>query len=306
MTEYSTLFGPVLSRRFGRSLGVDLVPFKTCSQSCVFCQLGRTPLPTTERHEYVPTGMIKDQLLAWKTSGGEADVVTLAGSGEPTLHIHFGEIAQFVKKELSFPTVLLTNGTLLYQEEVCAAAAAIDLVKVTMSAWDQTSYERLHRPDHEASFDRLIDGEIRLGQTRKGGLWVEVFLVDGINTDPADWQKMARIIQRINPDRIHINTAVRPAAESNIGPVSHDLLLRAAACFGEKAEVIADVSKLNVTSTFFSEEAVDALVKRHPSTAAEIATAFGVGIDSVMTVLDALLEQERIIRLEQQGDFYFK
>ena len=122
-SHFKYLFGPVLSRRLGRSLGVDLVPFKVCSYDCVYCQLGRTTQHTLERREWVPTSEVVAELEDWAQQGGQADIVTLAGSGEPTLHTGFGEILQTIRRLGDFRSALLTNGSLLHMPEVRTDAA---------------------------------------------------------------------------------------------------------------------------------------------------------------------------------------
>jgi len=134
--EYKYLFGPVPSRRFGRSLGIDLTPFKTCSLDCVFCQLGKTTCKTAQRDEFVPIQDVLAELSDWLKTNGNADVVTLSGSGEPTLHSKFGEVIEFVRKRSNIPMLLLTNGTMLHLPDVREAAAAANMVKASLSAWD--------------------------------------------------------------------------------------------------------------------------------------------------------------------------
>jgi wyosine [tRNA(Phe)-imidazoG37] synthetase (radical SAM superfamily) len=147
----------VPSRRFGRSLGIDLTPHKTCSLDCVFCQLGRTPEKTLERKTYVPTGDVIDEIDHWLQTDGNADYLTLSGSGEPTLHAEFGRVLAHLRRQ-PIPSVLLTNGTLLDRPEVREAAALARVVKVSLSAWDQKSFEWVNRPHRQLEFTTLVDG----------------------------------------------------------------------------------------------------------------------------------------------------
>ena len=139
MKKYDYLFGPIPSRRLGRSLGVDLIPYKTCSYNCVFCQLGRTPEKTLSRNNYVPHQKVCDEIYEWLKNDGKADYVTLSGSGEPTLHSNFGDVLKFVKEKSSIKTVLLTNGSLFHLPKVREAASQALIVKLSLSAWDQKS-----------------------------------------------------------------------------------------------------------------------------------------------------------------------
>ena len=126
--KYRYLFGPVPSRRFGRSLGVDLTPYKTCCHDCVFCQLGRTTNKTIRRREYVPTERVIEELKHWLSSDGQADYITLSGSGEPTLHTGFGKILDFIRTNTDIPAALLTNGAMLYLPAVRQAASTANVV----------------------------------------------------------------------------------------------------------------------------------------------------------------------------------
>ncbi|MDY7035834.1 MAG: radical SAM protein, partial [Thermodesulfobacteriota bacterium] len=175
MVDYRYLFGPVPSRRFGRSLGVDLNPYKTCSLDCVFCQLGRTTKKTITRREYVPTESVLSELHEWLNEDGRADYITLSGSGEPTLHSRFGDVLQFIRSQSTIPAVLLTNGTMLNLQEVREAAACADVVKTSLSAWDQPSYIWMNRPYPQLRFDHLIEGQKAFRAQFNGQLWVEVF-----------------------------------------------------------------------------------------------------------------------------------
>ena len=138
--RYKYLFGPVPSRRFGRSLGVDLTPYKTCSQDCVYCQLGRTTRKTVLRKEYAPLHAVLEEISDWLSADGEADYITLSRSGEPTLHVLFGDVIEFIRLNSRIPSVLLTNGSLFHLPEVRHAASCADIVKISLSAWDQPSY----------------------------------------------------------------------------------------------------------------------------------------------------------------------
>ena len=153
MGDYKYLFGPVPSRRLGRSLGVDLTPHKTCSLDCVFCQLGRTTEKTIARQEYVPTDKVLAELAEWLDRDGQADYITLSGSGEPTLHSGFGKVLEFIRSKSVIPAVLLTNGTMLQLPEVREAAACANVVKISLSAWNQASYEWVNRPHNQLRFE---------------------------------------------------------------------------------------------------------------------------------------------------------
>lgn len=277
---YQYLFGPISSRRLGRSLGIDLTPLKTCSMNCVFCQLGDSAQAVNRRTEYVPTDHVIAELACWLKEDGVADHITLAGSGEPTLHTGFGSVLGWIKKNTSIPSVLLTNGSLLYLPAVRDAAALADKVKVTLSAWDEASFQQLHCPAKGSTFKQLVEGERAFRQQFSGELAVEVFVVAGINDTPAAMRRIGALIGDIGSDRIDVNTAVRPPADPSVRAVLPETLQELAEVLGPKASVTASFPHKTASRVdVFSEESVLRLVQRHPMTTKEISDAFNVPIE---------------------------
>jgi len=305
MTDKKILFGPVPSRRFGRSLGVDLTPYKTCSLDCVFCQLGRTTNKTLLRREYVPIDTVLEELDSWLRANGHADYITLSGSGEPTLYSRFGEVLAFAREKSSIPTALLTNGTLLHLPEVRSAAAIAHVVKVSLSAWDQASYGWVNRPHPELTFDRLLEGLKEFRSEFKGALWLEVFLISGMNALPEEVRRIAALAEDIAPDRIHLNTAVRPPAEAFVGPVSQERLASLCPLFHPGAEVIAEFSSETEAGLKADKETVLAMVKRRPCTAEQIAHVFGMHLNEVAKYLGNLLRTGLIQQSRKNGEVYY-
>ena len=240
MSDFHHLFGPVPSRRLGRSLGIDLVPLKTCSFDCVFCQAGRTTCQTLERKEYVSLREVLAELDAWLAAGGTADYVTLAGSGEPTLHSRFGEVLEAVGARCGARRALLSNGSLFHLSEVRAAAAHADLVKVSLSAWDEATFAAVNRPHTELTVEAVAAGLSAFRAEFTGTLWLEVFVVAGVNDSPDGIAGIAETARSIRPDRVHLNTVVRKPAESSARPVSAEALEAFAGMFVPRADVIAD------------------------------------------------------------------
>ena len=307
MKNYKYLFGPVPSRRFRRSLGVDLTPYKTCSLDCVFCQLGRTVKKTISREEYVPIEEVLLELGEWLESGGQADYITLSGSGEPTLHSRFGDVLEFVRKKSTIPAALLTNATLLSIPEVREAARIANVVKVSLSAWDQASFEWMNRPHPELVFEEVVQGQKAFREMFKGSLWMEVFIVRGINSSPKDVEKIARFAREIRPDRIHLNTVVRPPAESFATAPSRTQLEELCPLFHPKAEVIAEFDSSLTTNVKVNEDMIFTMLQRRPCTAQDIAEIFGLHINEVSKYLGKLLRKDLIrARRNEEGVYYTK
>ncbi len=295
MHRYCHLFGPVPSRRLGWSLGVDLTPFKTCTLDCVFCQLGRTTVKTAERREYVPTESVKRELGDWLKRDGKADFITLAGSGEPTLHTRFAEIIDFIHQRSAIPVALLTNGTTLCLPEVRDGACRADLVKVTLAAWNEKLFDFIHRPCQGVTLQRLLEGESQLRQAFHGQLWVEVFLLRGINSTADDVRRMAPLVRALKPDRVHLNTAIRPPAEPLAKAVSRSRLEELASLFDPSAEVVAEFSSPTRPSLIrANERLILSLLRRRPSTALQISGACNLHGNESAKYLGRLLRRGAI------------
>jgi len=304
--KYQYIFGPVPSRRFGRSLGVDLLVPKTCSLDCVFCQLGRSRKKAIERREYVPTKKVIDELGQWLSSGVEADVITLSGSGEPTLHSRFGEVIEYLRSKSNVPVVLLTNGTMLHLPEVREGAALANVVKVSLSAWDQASYELINRPHDDLAFENLVEGERKFREVFKGELFLEVFLVRGINSAPEDVKRIAELARVIRPDRVQLNTAVRPPAENFVEPLSRDELELLAQLFDPPAEIIAEFGGKQARNIKANEQAILSMLERRPCTAEEIAEVFDMNLNEVSKYLGILMGQNLIQPEKRHSLVYYR
>ena len=306
MKDYKYLFGPVPSRRFGRSLGVDLSPYKTCSLDCVFCQLGRTTQRTVTRQEYVPTDMVLSELEDWLKADGRADYITLSGSGEPTLHSGFGEILEFIRSKSTIPAALLTNGTMLDFQEVRDAASLANVVKVSLSAWDQASYGWVNRPHPQLLFDNLVEGQKAFRSQFKGQIWMEVFLMAGINSMPADVRKIAALAKEIAPDRIQLNTAVRPPAEDFATPLSKERMEALINLFHPTAEIIAEFRPKHANHIQANQETIFSMLQRRPCTADQIAEIFGMHLNEVSKYLGNLMRTDQIRTERKNTTVYYE
>ncbi len=304
MARYKHLFGPVPSRRFGRSLGIDLTPFKTCSFDCIFCQLGHTTVLTADRSQHVPLKQVFDELDDWKKNDGVADILTLAGSGEPTLHSGFGEVIEHARS-LGLPVALLTNGSLLHLPEVRKAAAGADIVKVSLSAWNDESFKAINRPFPEIDFNKLITGERLFRKEFKGRLFVEVFVLQGINSSPGQIADIARIVATLSPDKIQLNTCVRPPSESFAQAESQQNLSRLISLFQPEAEVIAEFGTAKHIEIQVNEDAVLEMLNRRPCTSAQIAEVFGMHLNEVAKYVGKLLRSGKIMAVKRNEETYF-
>ncbi|MGE4489566.1 MAG: radical SAM protein [Kiritimatiellales bacterium] len=303
---YKYLFGPVPSRRLGRSLGIDVTPGNVCSFDCLFCQCGCTLKLVTERGEWVPFTEVCAELERWLAEDGGADVITFAGSGEPTLYSRLGELIAFIKERSSIPVVLLSNGTLMDRADVRSEAAKADIVKVSLSAWDEASFQKVNRPASDLTFARLLAGEQAFREEFFGELWMEVFLLEGINSEPDQVRQIATAVKRIRPDRIHLNTSVRPPADSVAQPVSKERLAAFCELFVPPAEVIASFPPAAPKSVQINTETLVDLIHRHPATSSQLAAVAGSSIAEIEVALAPLVTAGKLRTEEHGGEVYYK
>jgi wyosine [tRNA(Phe)-imidazoG37] synthetase (radical SAM superfamily) len=261
------VYGPIPSRRLGKSLGIDPIPLKTCNWNCVYCQLGRSTPLTNERREYVPREAILDEVAAVlsRHARGEIDFVSFVGSGEPTLNSELGWLIREVKALTDIPVAVITNGVLLHRPEVRADLLAADVVMPTLSAGSPAVYKRIHRPHPEATYARLVEGLLAFRAEYRGRLWIEVMLLSGVNDTPEALEELAAAIRKICPDEVHVVVPDRPPAEPWVGPPDDEGLMRAIAVLGPIARVVHPYNNgIDVSDYAAAEEAILGIVTRHP------------------------------------------
>ncbi|MFW6132823.1 MAG: radical SAM protein [Planctomycetota bacterium] len=291
-------FGPVPSRRLGRSLGVDLVPLKTCSYDCLYCQLGRTTCKTAERRPWVPTDAVLEELdhvLPPRGAASGLDYVTFSGSGEPTLHSDAGRIIEFIKHRTDVPVAVLTNGSLLWRDEVRAELDDADLVVPSLDAGNAPMFRAMNRPTDEIGFDRMMGGLEAFTRDFDGQVWLEVFLLDGYNADDDEVRAIADAARRVAPDRVQLNTACRPAAEPFARAVPAETLEELSCRFQPPAEVIAARLEAPGPPRFDAgcEEILN-MLRRRPCSVADIAAASRRHRNEVVKYLQQLQAEGRV------------
>ncbi|MGA2679349.1 MAG: radical SAM protein [Sedimentisphaerales bacterium] len=300
------LYGPVPSRRLGLSLGVDIVPFKTCTLDCVYCQLGKTTCKTLERKEYVPVNDILAEVQGVLDAGLAADYITLGGSGEPTLHSGIGRLIAGIKKITSIPVAVLTNSTLFYLPEVRRDCAGADVILPSLDAGDQQTYEAINRPVEQLTFNMLVEGLCALKRDYPGQIWLEVFFVDKLNTDDTQVAKISEAIKKIRPDKVHLNTAVRPTAEKNIEKVAPDKLEEIARRLSPNCEVIADFVSGHCRKTASDvPQTLLSMLKRRPCSLNDVCSVLGLDAADALVYLDELKDQGVIWSENKQGKTFF-
>lgn len=303
----SHIYGPVPSRRLGFSLGVDLVPYKTCSFDCVYCQLGRTTDKTVERKEWMPTGEVLSQINEALGSKGRIDYLTFSGSGEPTLHSRIGWLIREVKKITDIPVAVLTNGSLLFKEDLREELTAADLVVPSLDAATQETLERVNRPHPSLNRENIVQGILQFNREFKGRIWLEIMLVKGINDTEEEIEKMIEIVRKMQPDKVHLNTVVRPPSEEFAHPLSLPDLERIKASFGQGCEIIAGFKGEREEAYVQDIEGdILELVQRRPVTLSDISHSLGLHENEVIKYLQVLEEKGKVEAHRFEGRRYYK
>jgi len=281
------VFGPVPSRRLGRSLGVDLVPFKTCTYDCIYCQLGSTTRKTAERQEWVP---LDDVLVELKDKLAlKPDYITLSGSGEPTLYSRLDELIDRIRVMTEVPIAVLTNGSLLWRDDVRQQLMDAHLTVPSLDAGSSDSFQTVNRPHRSISFKQMLDGLITFRSQYHGQYWLEVFLLDGKTATDREARMISEAVGRIKPDRVQLNTATRPTAEKSSVMVDRQLMEDLATLFDPPAEVIADYRGVHAQSDFKAgRQNVLEMIQRRPCSLDDIADGLGMHRNEVIKYVEEL------------------
>jgi wyosine [tRNA(Phe)-imidazoG37] synthetase (radical SAM superfamily) len=301
------VFGPVPSRRLGRSLGIDLVPFKVCSFDCIYCQLGRTTTKTMERKEYIPLEEIIADLDCRLAANCEFDYITLSGSGEPTLYSKTGELIEAVKKRSSKPVAVLTNGSLLWNSEVRDAILGADLVLPSLDAGNQRCFDAVNRPCEGLVFEQVVDGLEKFTRIFKGKTWLEVFLLDGISDPHIQAEEIAKLVRRISPAVTQLNTVARPPCESYAKPLSREIMEHLSSLFPRPVEIIADfVSSSKKPISAANKDDILNLLRRRPCNCNDISVSLCVHYIEALKILEQLVRENIITVQEDDGKIFYK
>ena len=288
-------FGPVPSRRLGHSLGVDTLPLKTCTYDCVYCQLGRTSCKTVERKAYVEVEPVVEEVKAVLAGVREVDYVTFSGSGEPTLDRCLGAMIRQVKAITSIPVAVLTNGSLLHLEPVRRDLQDADLVIPSVDAVSEGVFRRVNRPHPELKLETILSGLKAFRDGFFGQVWLEIMLVRGVNDAEDEVQRMVHLVDEVRPDRVQLNTVVRPPAEADALPLEPERMEAIAALFGDRAQIIAPFRKeLLLADQRDAKERILGMIRRRPCTLQDISLALQLHPNEVLKLVAALEHEDKI------------
>jgi wyosine [tRNA(Phe)-imidazoG37] synthetase (radical SAM superfamily) len=304
------LFGPVPSRRLGISLGVDIVPHKVCTLNCVYCEVGKTTNLTLKRREYVPIAEVIAELDSYLSQGPDLDYITFSGQGEPTLNSGLGEIISFLKaKYLRYKVAILTNGTLFWDKGLRAEVLPADVILPDLDAISELTFKKINRPHKDLKNEDIINGLIALRNEFQGKIYLEVFLVPGINDTPAEQKLLKKTLLQIAPDLVQLNSLDRPGTEAWVKPCSEDCLQDIARDLSPlNVEIVAKAQSRKKIQSFNQsiEKEILATIKRRPCTDQDLCAILNLHQNELNKYLSQMLNEDMIEALEMDRGVFFR
>ncbi len=304
------VFGPLSSKRLGQSLGVDLLPPKSCTWNCLYCQLGKTKKFATDMQEFFPREEILGEIREALALNKGIDWITFVGSGETMLYKGIGWLIAEVKKLTTTPVAVITNGSLLFMPEVREELLQADAVLPSLNAGSEALHRQIGRPAEGLTFRQHIEGLVAFRKEYKGRLWIEVMLLGGINDSDEALRDLASVLKEINPDMVHIVLPTRPAPEQEVHLPSQERIERAIATLSEVTTVVNPLKgHMDLRNAPDMLEAVTAIISRHPVQQRElhkaIADCFPGESDTVDDTMQEMLATGRFKLVEHNGEPYW-
>ena len=300
------VFGPVPSRRLGLSLGIDLIPYKTCTYDCLYCQVGKTTHKTIETDPLVPVEEVMKELRK-RLKNTTPDVITLSGSGEPTLNPQIDQVIDLIKGITDIKIAVLTNGSLFWKDEVRKKVLGAHIIMPTFSTAFEETFRMIHRPHRELSLSKIIEGLKSLRRDYPGSIFLEVVLLAGFNDSEREIEELKRVINQISPDKIQLNTVVRPPADSRAIPLDIKRLEVIKSFFGEKAEIVANTPFEKQGVEYDSPvKTIFEMIKRRPVRDIDIAKVLNMSLGEVEGFTKGLLIKGLIHKHEYSGEIFYR
>ncbi|MCD6328936.1 MAG: radical SAM protein [Candidatus Cloacimonetes bacterium] len=308
--KYKHLFGPVPSRRLGLSLGIDPVPYKTCSFDCVYCECGATTKLTAARNEYIPVDEIISELDSFLSSNPTLDYITFSGSGEPTLNIVIGRVLSYLKKNFSqYKIAVLTNSSLFSDPEVREELLLADVIMPSLDAVSENVFQKINRPASGINISEIINGLIDFRKEFSGKIWLEIFIITGINDTDEEIEKLHAVLNKINPDLIQLNSLDRPGTENWVVPADEETLEKFKKKFADLPVVtISNYQNREKIGSYNLkiEDAILSTISRRPCTAEDLSEILDIHIAELNKYLDTLHENGRIEAVKKPRGIFFK
>ena len=301
------IFGPVPSRRLGISLGIDIIPYKTCTLDCLYCECGKTTDHTTERRSFFPPEQLLAELKDFLSEDTHLDYITFSGSGEPTLNSDIGFMIREIKKMTRFPVAVLTNGTLLSQSGVREDLMEADLMLPSLDAATEDVFRKINRPADGITIKDVIRGIADFSRVFKGEIWLEIFISAGINDSDGELLKIWEAVNLINPSRIQLNSLDRPPAYEEARAATHNMLENIVSKWNDpRVEIIKRIRSREEIGSFSKnlENNILNTISRRPLTIEDLIDLTGRNRLEILKYID-VLEKEKKIRSKISGNRIF-
>jgi len=303
------VFGPVPSRRLGRSLGVNNIPYKICSYNCVYCQLGKTLMLSAERKSFYSPQFIYDQVREKlnELKGERIDYITFVPDGEPTLDINIGKEAKMLR-DFGKKIAILTNASLMNDENVREDLLNFDLVSFKVDAVSYETWKRINRPHEKIRLNEIMDGMLEFSERFNGKLITETMLIEGIDYEN-EFLKVSDFLEELDPDVAYIGIPIRPPAEEYVLPAREETINKAYQIFSnklKKVELLIGYEGDEFSSTGNFEEDLLSIVSVHPMRE-DALMKFLVKENKSMKDVEKLIDEGKIVVLDYEGHkFYFR
>ncbi|MCG6969066.1 MAG: radical SAM protein [Gammaproteobacteria bacterium] len=309
--EPTTLaFGPVPSRRLGRSLGINNIPPKSCTYSCVYCQVGRTEHKEVQPREFfapeVVLHTVQMHVNMLQRAGENIDYLTFVPDGEPTLDIHLGETIQKLQA-LGIKIAVISNGSLIWREDVQHALNLADWVSLKVDSVTEPVWRAINRPHPDIRLSTVLDGMRRFAAQYKGLLNTETMLVAGLNDKPESVAAVADFVNELQPDKAYLSLPTRPPAESDINAPEEDVINQAFQIMGNKVESVEYLlgyEEGGFASTGDAEHDLLSITSVHPMREPEVAQLLKKTHQD-WSLIERLLGEEKLKQVDYSGQRFY-
>ena len=305
------VFGPVPSRRLGRSLGINNIPAKTCSYSCVYCQLGKTTNITIERQEFhKPKNIfraVEEKVDEVRLRNEKIDYLTFVPDGEPTLDANLGETISTIR-QIGIPIAVLTNASLIWHDDVKKDLLEADIVSLKIDAVSENLWRKMNRPHKGLSLDVILESLTRFAEEFKGTIISETMLIDGVNYDE-EFERTASFLKKLKLDKAYIAIPTRPPTERWVKPAKEETIHTAFQIFAErlgadKVEYLVGYEGNAFAFTGNVEEDLLSIMAVHPMRK-EAVQEFLRKARTDWQTMEKLLHENKLMELEYEGSIYY-
>lgn len=308
----SIVFGPVPSRRLGHSLGINNIPPKTCTYSCIYCQLGNTIIMPVERENFYMTKdivqAVKEKVKRAKAKGEPLDYLTFVPDGEPTLDVNLGQEIDLLKP-LGIKIAIISNASLIWREDVRQDLSLTDWVSLKVDAVINKTWHQINKPQKSLKLETILEGMLKFADTFKGELTTETMLIHGINDNSSELKEIADFLAQLKPNKAYLAIPTRPPAKKEVKAASESVINTAYQIFTDKLGSVEYLIGYEGNTFAFTGQIEDDLLSItsvHPMRQ-EAVTEFLKKAGTDWRVIEKLIKDGRLLELEYEGrKFYMR